>query len=433
MKKSKRNMIAIMLIIAMTVMSMTGCGSKETSTKDKAAVADDTAESTEADAASTEIVPEDGAKLTLWMDNDDYNAQIVDVWEEKYPDIPLTVERVGTTDARGKIELDGPSGMGADVFVQPHDGVAISAESGLILELDKYTDYIKENYMENSVTAVTYKDKIFAFPLSMKTIALFYNKALVDKPVTTWDEMKAFAKEYNDPSKNKFAILWQAVDSYFDHGFLAGYGYNIFGETHDDVTKLNWDTPEALEGMKFYQSLNQVYPVKSADATWDAMNSMFSAGEAPYVITGPWSVQDFKKAGVDFGVTQLPTLPNGKQEITFSTVDTACVSSYTQYPNAAMLLAKFLTDKEGLTVLYNTKNELPASKAGQQYDFILNDEYLKGIAEQAKNSIPMPYIPEMASVWTPYANAFTAVWDNVKTPEDALASAIEEFQSSVKK
>ena len=75
--------------------------------------------------------------------------------------------------------------MGCDVFVQPHDGVAVSANSGLILEMDYYTDYIKENFTANAVEAVTYEGAIYAFPLSMKTIALFYNKALVDEPVTT--------------------------------------------------------------------------------------------------------------------------------------------------------------------------------------------------------------------------------------------------------
>ena len=50
----------------------------------------------------------------------------------------------------------------------------------------------------------------------MKTIVMFYNKDLVDMPVDTWAEMKAFAKEFNDPAKNKFACLWQAVEPYYD-------------------------------------------------------------------------------------------------------------------------------------------------------------------------------------------------------------------------
>ena len=424
-------------LAAMLTLGLTACGNDTTAgSNDEQTKASITEESTTTQTATSsteegELIPEEGASLTLWMDNDAYNEKIVELWSAKYPNIPLTVENVGTTDSRGKIELDGPAGMGADVFVQAHDGVAISAQSGLILEMDAYTEYIQNNFMENAVEAVTYNGKVYAFPLSIKTIALFYNKALVDTPVTTWDEMREFAKSYNDPQSNKFACLWQAVEPYYAHGFLAGYGYEIFGENHNDPAQLGWDSAEAEEGMKFFATLREIYPVASADATWDAMNSMFSAGEAPYVITGPWSISDFKNAGIDFGVTKLPTLPNGEQPKTLSTVDTVCVSSFTAYPKAAMLLAKFLTDEEAMTLLYETKNELPASIVGQQYDFIVNDAYLQGVAEQAVYSLPMPYIPEMANVWSPYQKAFIAVWDGVETPKAALDNALVEFNSSL--
>lgn len=456
--KKRSKVLALMLSAAMVCSALTGCGDQQAAGKSEGSEeksggtkektegnqeengkesrendgsgsedAENSAEGGDAD----ELIPEEGASLVLWMDNDDYNEKIVELWNASYPDIPLTVENVGTTDARTKLELDGPAGLGCDVFVQPHDGVAVAASSGLILEMDYYTDYIKENFVSSAVDAVTYEGAVYAFPLSMKTIALFYNKALVAEPVTTWDEMRAFAKDYNDPSQNKFAILWQAVEPYYAHGFLGGYGYEMFGENHDDKTQLGWDSPEALEGMQFFETLREIYPVNSADATWDAMNSMFSAGEAPYVLTGPWSISDFSKAGVDFGVTCLPLLPNGRHPVTLSTVDTVCISSYTEYPDAAMLLAKFLTDEDAMTLLYETKTEIPASIIGQQFDFVAADEHLKGVLEQAAYSLPMPYIPEMSNVWSPYQKAFTAVWDKLQTPEEALNTAREEFYSSI--
>lgn len=434
--KTLNKVLALLLATALAGTVFAGCGTKQeenVTTENTATESEktETGAAEQADAATDELVPEEGASLILWMDNDDYNEKIVELWNKSYPDIPLTVENVGTTDARAKLELDGPSGLGCDVFVQPHDGVAISASSGLILEMDYYTDYIKENFTESAVDAVTYEGAVYAFPLSMKTIALFYNKALVDKPVSTWEEMREFAKSYNNPKENKFAILWQAVEPYYAHGFLGGYGYQMFGENHDDKNQLGWDSKEALEGMEFFNTLSEIYPVNSADATWDAMNSMFSAGEAPYVLTGPWSIAEFKKAGVDFGVTALPLLPNGEHPVTLSTVDTVCISSYTEYPDAAMLLAKFLTDEEAMTLLYETKNEIPASITGQNFEFVASNEHLKGVLAQTVYSLPMPYIPEMSNVWAPYQKAFTAVWDKISTPEEALKTAQEEFYSTI--
>ncbi|WP_129724442.1 sugar ABC transporter substrate-binding protein [Xylanivirga thermophila] len=441
MKKSISIILVVMLLLSL---SLIGCSNDNKGNEvDKPDEGDnqkqqeennDNVDEDASDDESTEgIVAEDGATLKLWMDNDDYNEKIVEAWNKEYPDIELTVENVGTTDARSKLELDGPAGVGADVFVTAHDQVGVAVEAGLILENDLFADYVKESFMESAIPAVTYKGKIYGFPLSVKTVALFYNKDLVDKPAETWEDMLEFAKKFNDTSQNKFAMVWQANEPYQNHGFLAGYGYKMFGSNGEDVDQLGWDTEEAIEGMKFYQKLKELYPVPAQDADWDAMTSMFSGGNAAYAITGPWSINDFEGAGINFGITKLPKLPNGNYPISFSTVDVACVSSYTEYPNAAKLLAKFLSSDEALKILYETKRELPASLKAQELPEIKDDIYLAGVAEQAESSIPMPLIAEMGSVWDPYKKALTAVWDEIQDPETALKAAQEEFYSAIGK
>lgn len=430
--KKPRRLLAFLFAAAMLLSLLTACSKTPpapapTENNSKPSMSD--SESMD----SSALMPEDGAALKLWFDNDTYNEKIVELWNAKYPGVALTVENVGTTDARQKNELDGPTGLGADVFVMAHDGVAVSAQAGTILEIDKLSDDIRSAFVQNAVDAVSYEGKTFAFPLSMNTIVMFYNKDLVDMPVDTWAEMKAFAKEFNDPAKNKFACLWQAVEPYYAHGFLGGYGYDLFGPEHNDPNQLGWDTKEAAEGLAFYKTLrDDVYPVASADATWDAMNTMFSSGAAPYVITGPWSIADFTNAGVNFGIAPLPKMDNGIRPKTLSTVDTVCVSAFTKYPVASMLLAQFIaTDPDCLKLLYETKNELSASIEGQKLDFYVNDPFMSSIAVAVNDALPQPYIPEMANVWSPYQKAVIAVWDNLQTPEDALASAKDEFYSSL--
>lgn len=436
MKKLSK-VLSLLLAVVMLVSMLAACGNTQneqtTPGNNEVVQNNDKQKETDEPDTSTGLQPEEGASLTLWFDNDTYNEEIVALWNAKYPDVPLTVVNVGTTDARQKNELEGPTGTGADVFVMAHDGVAVSAQAGNILEIDLLADEVRSSFVDNAIDAVTYDGKIYAFPLSMKTIVMFYNKDLVDTPVDTWAEMKEFAAEYNDPSQNKFACIWQAVEPYYAHGFLGGYGYDLFGENHDDPDQLGWDTAEAAEGLAFYKTLHdEVYPVASADATWDAMNSMFSAGECPYVITGPWSIADFTNAGVNFGIAPLPKMDNGIRPKTLSTVDTVCVSSFTKYPVASMLLAEFIaTDPDALELLYETKNELSASIEGQKLDCYVNDPFMTSIAVAVNDALPQPYIPEMANVWSPYQKAIIAVWDDLQTPEEALAAAQNEFYSSL--
>ena len=436
MKKMSK-VLALLLAVMMLVSMLAACGNNQTNeaTGNNETTGTNQNETTApaGDDVTTELQPEEGASLTLWFDNDTYNEEIVALWNAKYPDVPLTVVNVGTTDARQKNELEGPTGTGADVFVMAHDGVAVSAQAGNILEIDLLADEVRGSFVDNAIDAVTYDGKIFAFPLSMKTIVMFYNKDLVETPVDTWAEMKEFAAEFNDPSQNKFACIWQAVEPYYAHGFLGGYGYDLFGENHNDPDQLGWDTAEAAEGLAFYKTLKEeIYPVASADATWDAMNSMFSAGECPYVITGPWSIADFTNAGINFGIAPLPKMDNGIRPKTLSTVDTVCVSSFTKYPVASMLLAEFIaTDPGALELLYETKNELSASIEGQKLDCYVNDPFMTSIAVAVNDALPQPYIPEMANVWAPYQKAIIAVWDGLQTPEEALAAAQNEFYSSL--
>ena len=436
MKKMSK-VLALLLAVMMLVSMLAACGNNQTNetTGNNETTGTNQNETTApaGDDVTTELQPEEGASLTLWFDNDTYNEEIVALWNAKYPDVPLTVVNVGTTDARQKNELEGPTGTGADVFVMAHDGVAVSAQAGNILEIDLLAEEVRSSFVDNAIDAVTYDGKIFAFPLSMKTIVMFYNKDLVESPVDTWAEMKEFAAEFNDPSQNKFACIWQAVEPYYAHGFLGGYGYDLFGENHNDPDQLGWDTAEAAEGLAFYKTLKEeIYPVASADATWDAMNSMFSAGECPYVITGPWSIADFTNAGINFGIAPLPKMDNGIRPKTLSTVDTVCVSSFTKYPVASMLLAEFIaTDPGALELLYETKNELSASIEGQKLDCYVNDPFMTSIAVAVNDALPQPYIPEMANVWAPYQKAIIAVWDGLQTPEEALAAAQNEFYSSL--
>lgn len=438
-----RKVLCVLTTAALVMASLTGCGrdnaatesgstvnsgedKKETETKPDTETKAEPETKPEAENPE-ELVAEEGAKLVLWTEKKEYNEAIQAAWQAAYPDIPLEFATIGGGDAEKKLELDGPNGIGCDVFVQPHDHLVSCANSGNILEIDYYSDYIKEAFEESTLTAVTYDGMIYGFPLSIKTPAMFYNKALVSEPVKTFDELKEFAKSYNDPTNNKFACLWQACEGYWGHPFLSGYGYQLFGPDHNDKNLVNWDTKEALEGMEFYNTLTDIYPVKSTDASWDAMTTMFSEGNAPYVFTGAWDINRFDEAGVDFGVTSWPLLPNGEHPVTFSTVDTICISSYTKYPNASMILAEFMTQPEQYKLLYENKHEIPAIKGGADYDYIKADAKLSGAAQQIPYTEPMPCIPEMTTLWDPYAKAFTAVWDKTLTPEEALKKAIDEF------
>jgi len=54
-------------------------------------------------------------------------------YKKDHPNIEIVYEPVASPDARAKIELDGPAGVGADVFVAPHDHVGALVAGGHVL------------------------------------------------------------------------------------------------------------------------------------------------------------------------------------------------------------------------------------------------------------------------------------------------------------
>lgn len=116
----------------------------------------------------------------------------------------------------------------------------------------------------------------------MKTIVMFYNKALVDTPVDTWAEMKEFAAEFNDRRRTNSHASGRPSSPTMPMASSAATVTTSSGPRMTTPTSSAGTALRRPEGLAFYKTLQEdVYPVASADATWDAMNTMFSSGAAP--------------------------------------------------------------------------------------------------------------------------------------------------------
>ncbi len=340
------------------------------------------------------------------------------------PNVTIVYEPVGHVDARAKIELDGPAGVGADVFVAPHDHIGALVAGGHVLE---NANDLSKDFVPAGVTAATYQGKAYGYPLAIETYALFYNKDILKTPPKTWDEVEAFAKTWNDKGQNKYAIVWETANAYFDYIFMGGFGATLFGPTGADRAKHNINSPQAITGLTYFQSLRKkLLDVPSADLSGDFCNSSFIEGKAPMIITGPWKIADYKKANLNFGIAELPIFPGQKTPPqSFSGVRLAFVSAYTDHEKEARAFATYISGKAGLEKRFAMTGQIPPRK-----DITVSDPYSAGILAQAKYAFPMPSIPQMGTYWSAMGAAFAAIWDGqpVTAQLNAAAAAMESAQ-----
>ena len=181
MKKLKK---IIPLVVAATSLLTVGC------IKD-VPVASETSQVEEG-----KIVPEEGAELLLWTDKLEYGEAIVEGFNKLYPDVKITTEEVGFTDARKKMELDGPAGLGADVFMISHSRLNSAISSGMVAPITgDVEERLKEKLSDAAIRSASHEGVLYGAPVSTEAAAIFYNKDIVDTPVTSFEELFEFAKD----------------------------------------------------------------------------------------------------------------------------------------------------------------------------------------------------------------------------------------------
>lgn len=380
--------------------------------------------------AEKEITLEEDAKLVVWESpgNElEFMKEIAKRFEEEYG-IPVTVEEVDHTKTGERLALDGPAGVGADVIAAPHDHTGNLVEQGLIVEAE-YADRLKKEMDKNAVDAVSFNGTVYGYPRAMETYLLYYNKDILPEAPKTIAELIEWGKTYTDVNANKYAFMMDVGNAYFNQAFLAGGGGYIFKD-NTDKDDIGIDSKGAIDGITEWKSLKEILPVPSGDSDYVAMMGLFTEGKVGAIINGPWALGEVRDSGINYGLAKIPALANGPAR-PFSGVRGLFVSTYSEYPNAAQQFANFYTSEANLVDRYEATGQIPTHKGADKIEALKNDPDASMIAEQIKDAIPMPSIPEVQLFWGPVGAVYGQVWNDEKTVEEALKDAAEQLRSDI--
>ena len=377
------------------------------------------------EAASSAEITSDCITLKVWESTggpDEFIKQAGDAFTAKYPNISIEYVNVELGDTTSQIALDGPAGVGPDVFAAPHDKLGELVAGGHILPTVN-PDTLAENVLGACSTALTYDGTMYGYPVSAETYALFYNKDLIteEEVPTTWEDLKAFSEEFNASHNNQYGFMMDVENGYYTIIFTTSEDNRLFGPDGTDTTNTNINSEASVEGMKFFQSLRPALDIPSADLTTAACDSAFSSGNVALYITGLWNVATFEEAGLNFGVAPLPSLPgNDTPAASFAGTRAMFVSAYSDYPNEAALFSEFLVSEEMQKLRFDLTGALPAINCS------VDSPYIEGFLTQLDYAFPMPSIPQMNAFWDAMKAASANIWDgaDVQKELDACNTAI---------
>ena len=181
--------------------------------------------------------------LTVWESTngpDEFIKQAGEAYTKSHPNVEIKYVNVELGDAVTQIALDGPAGVGPDLFAAPHDRLGSLVTGGHVLPTAN-ADTIKNEVLSSCAKALTYDGKMYGYPVSAETYALFYNKDLISEEELpkTWEELAAWSKAFNAKNPGKYGFVMDVGSSYYTIVFTTAEGNRLFGPDGTDTNNTN--------------------------------------------------------------------------------------------------------------------------------------------------------------------------------------------------
>lgn len=361
---------------------------------------------------------------------------------DKYTELvgtPIEMTTVVDADFRTNLSLAAPNGDGPDVFGPiAHDWVGELALQEIIMPMDEAAVGM-EDISDATKNSAVYNGKLYGYPVFSESLLMFRNTDIVADAPTTWDELVTMATDATDG--DVWGFSFQILEPYYVGAFLHAAGGYIFKDNNGtlDTEDIGLNSEGGVMAAKWIRDMfNTQVPPMPQDIIDPAnaagfLDGIEEAGMLGMRINGPWREPALKDAGIPYAITKLPTAPNGEQLRPFSGIQVFGVNAFGKQQEAALDLVNFFGSVQGVGLMFEGFNKAPVHESMKE-QAIATSPTLGAVMDQVVDAVPMPNIPQMASVWTPWQDALRGiVQDNVSDDEvqSLLDTAVEQIKTQI--
>lgn len=380
-------------------------------------------------------------KLEFWNTMEGPEARVMPAiiaeFCEANPDIEINEVPIDFYKAREKFKQSVKAGAGPD-----------------ILRADRFwlSDFVKEDLIEEIKEAeikaelddmvpvargvVTHKEKYWAVPISVDSLAMFYNRRHLEEKglrvPDNFDEFSAAVEKLTDHNKGRYGFFIYPNGWYFEP-FLFGFGGQYFAP--DGTLAINSDA--ARKSMEFLlhlkDELKAVPPVNLRSNVYQTMIHSFSSGQVSIIFSGPWAIRSviggsaFKDDNNNLGISQLPAGPHG----TFSPTgcQTLVIAQGSKNRAAALKFALHMFSFETQKRLSMVNFGMPARRTVFAAPELKKDPYLQTFIRQLQMSRKIDNMPMRGEIYAPLGEKLKKVLNGDLTPEYALNDLVTEWKN----
>jgi multiple sugar transport system substrate-binding protein len=347
----------------------------------------------------------------------------------------VTIKRTAydTTALTNQSLLAAQEGNAPDVILIDNPAVSTLADTEMLTTVDELgldTSGIDKNLLAAGVV----DDKTYGIPIGANTLALYYNKKILDAAGVDPASVKDWASLDAALSKIKAAghqaITFAAIGT--EEGSFQFLPW--FWGAGADLRKL--DSPEATAAVELWQGwLQNGYAPNSVisnsqNTTWEE----FLTGDFGFAVNGTWQVDSAAKADFPTGVIQIPGKDGGVAPTpTGGEFITAPVQKDTGRYKVTKKIVDCMTTADGMVETANTfAYYIPPTKEGQ--DQLLGEhpelqpwvDAVRSAKGRTSDNLGTDYPHISEALWTAVQNALSGS----ASAKDALSKAQADAQKA---
>ena len=375
------------------------------------------------------VVGGNGRFLTIWADEMRTPAlqSAAAAFSATVDGVTVAVETYPLSDIR--FNLLAATGT-PDIIVGPHTWVGELVENGLLAPIELGVQ--ASQFVPVSLAAFTNHGTLYGMPNSTDNVAFFINQDLVPECPATWSEVMELsrtraAENSGDMAANQYGFIRMEGNAYHFFPMQQAFGGYIFGTDggHYDVMDVGLDRAGTLAAADYYASF-LAEGLQPGGVNMDMMRVWFETGQAAMTIIGPWALDSFRDADVNYKICDMPSETAPGQVLVEA--QGFMITSFSADPALAQLfLTDFVASPETMKAIadvdFRLSAYLPVRKSA--------DPDLLAIGNVGANGTPIPGIPEMAAVWEPWETAVTLLSRQQATPEEAFSNAAAQIRAAI--
>lgn len=354
--------------------------------------------------------------------------KVIAAFEKEHPDVKVRFEWGTSGDFFGVLLTRMAGGVAPDVTFMYEFKMPFFADKRTLLDLTPYIEReFKDDFKDFHPVAkdiFSYGGKVYAMPVTLAPLALFYNKRLFDQEgitypdaTWTWEMLLDNAKRLTKRDENGKTI---------QYGLAAGIDYRMIEMLtgHRGVlanpTRANYDDKEIVDAVRFSVELANTHRVAPDVASLKQESRIFESGKGAMGISGNWMCPTYNAIkSLDYDVAPIPKWRGGHRG-TYTHAVGYSISSESKHKDAAWKFVKFLGSSATLEMLSVLGDTVPARISVLRSPSFLSDkpEHKKVFAESLDYSyflqITNPPLPDY------YQQAVDAMNIGQGIPEEVL-------------